>query len=74
MPDVNNDLCRQSEIGRMMFDVFVVEHIKTGRTNLRSPMKKRRLNTGNVLGNLSELNQENNWWSRKKTEPFLLVC
>ena len=41
MPDkVQDDLCRQSEIGRMMFDVFVAERIKTGKTNLWSPMKK----------------------------------
>ena len=57
MPDkVQDDLCRQSEIGRMMFDVFVAERIKTGKTNLWSPMKKRRLNTWKSL---SELNQEN---------------
>ena len=37
MPDiVQDDLCRQSEIGRMIFDVFVAERIKTGKTNLWS--------------------------------------
>ena len=32
MPDkVQDDLCRQSEIGRMMFDIFVAERIKQVR-------------------------------------------
>ena len=51
MPDeVQDDLCSQSEIGRMMFDVFVAERIKTGKTNLWFPMKKRRLNTWKCFG------------------------
>ena len=42
MPDeVKHDLSRQSEIENMLFDVLVAEHIKTGETNLWSPMKKQ---------------------------------
>ena len=42
MPDeVKHDLCRLSEIGKMLFDVFVAEYIKSGETNLWSPMKKQ---------------------------------
>ena len=46
MPEkVKDDLCRQSEIGRTLFDAFVAERIQSSKTNLWSPMKKRRLNT-----------------------------
>ena len=42
MPDeVKHDLCRQNEIGKMLFNVYVAEHIKSGETNLWPPMKKQ---------------------------------
>ena len=35
MPDkVKHNLCRQSEIEKMLFDVFIAEHIKSGESNL----------------------------------------
>ena len=46
MPDkVKEDLSTRSEVGRMMFEAFVTECIKSGKINLWSPMKKRWLNT-----------------------------
>ena len=42
MPDlVKHDLCRQSEIGKMLYDIFVAEQIKSDETNIWSPMKKQ---------------------------------
>ena len=46
MPEtVKEDLCEQSEIGRRLFDCFVKERVQSGKVNLWSPMKKRKLLT-----------------------------
>ena len=42
---VKQDLCEQSEIGRRLFDCFVKERVHSGKVNLWSPMKKRKLLT-----------------------------
>ena len=43
--EIKNDLCQQSEIGRKLFNTFVDERLKTGKVNLWSTMKKRKLKT-----------------------------
>ena len=46
MPEkVKGDLCNQSEIGQTQFNTFVEERIQSGKVNLWSPMKKRKLLT-----------------------------
>ena len=46
MPEtVKEDLCEQREIGRRLFDCFVKEQVQSGKVNLWSPMKKRKLLT-----------------------------
>ena len=46
MPEtVKEDLCEQSEIGRRLFECFVKERVQSGKVNLLSPMKKRKLLT-----------------------------
>ena len=43
--EIKNDLRQQSEIGRKLFNTFVDERLKTGKVNLWSTMKKRKLKT-----------------------------
>ena len=38
-------MCQQSETGRKLFNTFVDERLKTGKVNLWSTMKKRKLKT-----------------------------
>ena len=39
MPEtVKEDLCEQSEIGRILFDCFVKEQVQSGKVNLWSPI------------------------------------
>ena len=46
MPEtVKKDLGKQSEIGRRLFDCFLKERVQSGKVNLWSPMKKRKLLT-----------------------------
>ena len=46
MPEtVEEHLCEQSEIGRRLFGCFVKERVQSGKVNLWSPMKKRKLLT-----------------------------
>ena len=46
MPEtVNKDLGKQSEIGQRLFDCFLKERVQSGKVNLWSPMKKRKLLT-----------------------------
>ncbi len=46
MPEaVKSDLCRQSEIGRTLYETFVKERIQSNKVNLWSTMKKRKLLT-----------------------------
>jgi len=42
---VKNDLCQQSDIGRVLFETFVKDRIQSKKVNLWSPMKKRKLLT-----------------------------
>ncbi|KAK3750703.1 hypothetical protein QZH41_005743 [Actinostola sp. cb2023] len=42
---VKNDLCQQSDIGRVLFETFVKDRIHSNKVNLWSPMKKRKLLT-----------------------------
>ena len=46
MPEtVSKDLGKQSEIGRRLFDCFLKERVHSGKVNLWSPMKRRKLLT-----------------------------
>ena len=46
MPEtVKKDLGKQSEIGQRLFDCFLKERVQSGKVNLWSPMKKRKLLT-----------------------------
>ncbi|CAH3016369.1 unnamed protein product [Porites evermanni] len=46
MPEtVNKDLGKQSEIGQRLFDCFLKERVQSGKVNLWSTMKKRKLLT-----------------------------
>ena len=46
MPEkVKEDLCNQSEIGQTQFNTFVEGRIQSGKVNLWSPTKKRKLLT-----------------------------
>lgn len=46
MPEnIKDDLCQQSEIGRNMFRSFVDDRVKSGKVNLWSTIKKRKLQT-----------------------------
>ncbi|KAK3746101.1 hypothetical protein QZH41_015518, partial [Actinostola sp. cb2023] len=47
---IKNDLCQQSEIGRKLFHLFVDERLKSGKVNLWSTMKKRKLQTWKSSG------------------------
>ena len=42
---VKENLCEQSKIGRRLFGCFVKERVQSGKVNLWSPMKKRKLLT-----------------------------
>jgi len=43
--EIKDDLCQQSEIGRTLFIQFVEERVRSGKVNLWSRMKKRKLLT-----------------------------
>ncbi|KAL9964663.1 hypothetical protein ACROYT_G028338 [Oculina patagonica] len=46
MPEaVKSDLCRQTEIGRTLYETFVKERIQSNKVNLWSTMKKQKLLT-----------------------------
>ena len=46
MPDdIKEDICDQPIIGQRLFDTFVTERIKTGKINIWSTIKKRKLGT-----------------------------
>ena len=47
---IKNDLCQQSQTGRRLFQTFVDERIKSGKLNLWSTMKKRKLQTWKSSG------------------------
>ena len=51
MPDkVKEDLCRQREIGTKLLNDFVESRIKSGKTNLWTPMTKCQLQTWKSTG------------------------
>ena len=43
--EIKNDLCKQGETGRKVFNTFVDERLKTGKVNFWSTMRKMKLKT-----------------------------
>ena len=79
MPDsIKKDICDQPIIGQRLFDTFVTECIKTGKTNIWSTIKKRKLGTWktnakkitiSTKGKLVELREDRSLFAR-----LLVVC
>lgn len=75
---VQNDLVGQSEIGQKLYDAFVKDRIVTGRINLWSPMKKKKLQTWKSMnkkikvssaGETVELQEDRNLFAR-----MMIIC
>ena len=43
--EIKNDMCKQGERGRKLFNTFVDERLKTGKVNFWSTMRKMKLKT-----------------------------
>ena len=79
MPDsIKEDICDQPIIGQRLFDTFVTERIKTGKINIWSTIKKRKLGTWktnakkiniSTKGKLVELREDRSLFAR-----LLVAC
>ena len=75
---VKEDILEQSEIGQKLFETFIKDRIRTGKINLWSPMKKRKLQTWKTMGRkikvssagqIVELQEDRNLFAR-----MMVIC
>ena len=75
---VKKDLLEQNDIGQELFQSFVKDRIKSGKINLWSPMKKRKLQTWKTMGKkvtvssagqIVELQEDRNLFAR-----MMVIC